>query len=138
MKLGIFVGRATALICTAALFRAIVLMSLVLVSSARLAAQPNDNGSAVVDRWAAAFSTSDAAAVTSLYAPDATLLSTSNPTLLQGSESVRSYYSRFSNSGSAVKLGDRRVVAVDPSTTLVTGFYDFTLRVNGQTILLPA
>jgi hypothetical protein len=58
--------------------------------------------------------------------------------LLEGTEGIRSYFSRLPNSGNAVKIGDRRVVALATNATLVTGFYDFTLHVNGQAVPLPA
>jgi hypothetical protein len=59
--------------------------------------------------------------------------------LTEGNDAIRSYFVRVStNSGTTLTMGDRRVIVVNPDTVLVTGFYEFTFRRNGQPVPTPS
>lgn len=119
-------------------FWRIALIALFLFSPSLALAAPGDQASAVVDRWATAFSAGDSAAVVGCYAPDATLLATGSPVLMQGSDAIRAYFTRILNSTSSVKISERHLVPLGKHAELVFGFYEFTFHVNGQPVPTPA
>jgi hypothetical protein len=73
---------------------------------AQALAGPAEEGSAVIDRWAAAVNANDADAVVKLYAPDGLLHGTSSPTL-----------------NVEVTIGDRHMVALGDAAAMGVGFY---------------
>jgi uncharacterized protein (TIGR02246 family) len=99
---------------------------------------PAEEANAVVDRWAAVFSANDVAAIVSLYAPDAVVLGTVSPTIAQGTEAIRTYFSRLSGSGSKVAIGERRTIVVNDAAVASAGFYDFTTIRDGQPVSNPS
>lgn len=101
-------------------------------------AGPAEDASAVIDRWAAAFSANDADAVLKLYTPDAILLGTVAPNIDQGTASIRAYFSRLPGSGNKVIIGERRMVVLGDGAVLGAGFYEFTIVRDGKPTPSPA
>ena len=117
----------------------LLIIVLLALSPAEVAfSAPADEASAVIDRWAAAFSANDADAVVALYAPDAILLGTVSPILSEGTEAIRAYFARLPGSGNKVVIGERRMVVLDDDAVLVTGFYEFTRLQDGTPVPTPA
>jgi uncharacterized protein (TIGR02246 family) len=116
----------------------VALVALLLFTPSLALAAPGDDAAKVVDRWAAAFSADDPSAVVSCYAPDATLLATTSPVLIQGTDAIRAYFTRVLTSGTSVKITERHVVQLGKKTVLVFGFDEFTFQVNGQPVPTPA
>lgn len=101
-------------------------------------AGPAEDASAVIDRWAAAFSANDADAVLTLYTPDAILLGTVAPNIDQGTASIRAYFSRLPGSGNKVVIGERRMAVLGDGAVLGAGFYEFTIVRDGKPTPSPA
>jgi uncharacterized protein (TIGR02246 family) len=99
---------------------------------------PAEEANVVIERWAAVFSANDAEAVVSLYSTDAVLLGTVSPTIAQGTEAIRAYFSRLPGSGNKVAIGDRRTIVINDAAVASAGFYDFTLIRDGQPVPNPA
>ncbi len=92
--------------------------------------------SAVIDRWAAAYTANDTEAVVRNYTPDAILLGTSSP-ISEGTEAIRKYFSRVPGSGNKVVIGERRMVVLADGVVQATGFYEFTLNYTGKPVQVP-
>lgn len=118
--------------------RVLVVVLLALAAPPAAFAGPTEEASAVIDRWAAAFSANDADAVVKLYTPDAILLGTMSPILSEGTEPIRGYFARLPGSGVKVAFGERRMVALGDGAVLGTGFYEFTLTRDGKPVPTPA
>ena len=106
-------------------------------ASATATAAPSDDASAVIDRFAAAYSANDADAVLKLYTPDALLFGTSSP-ISRGTDGLRTYFSRIPGSGNKCVIGDRQLLVLDDNAVVGMGFYEFTLMQSGQPVPLPA
>ena len=89
-------------------------------------AGPAEEANAVVDRWSATYSANDAEALVGLYAADAILLGTVSPVMSEGTEAIRTYFSRLKGSGNQNTIRDRRVFVLGNDAVVVTGFYDFS------------
>lgn len=61
-----------------------------------------------------------------LYAPNAVLLGTVSPIISEGTEAIRTYFSRLKGSGNQNTIKDRRVFVLDDNAVVVAGFYDFS------------
>jgi uncharacterized protein (TIGR02246 family) len=92
--------------------------------------------SAVIDRWAAAYTANNVDAVVSNYTSDVILLGTSHPISL-GTAGVREYFSRIPNSGNKVVVKDRTMVVLADGVVQATGFYEFTLNYTGKPVQVP-
>jgi uncharacterized protein (TIGR02246 family) len=121
----------------ATLLRPVLAVLLVLAPVAALAG-PAEDANAVVDRWAALFSANDAQALVKLYAPDAILLGTVSPTIADKPELISDYFKRLPGSGNKVTIGDHRIVTLNDTAVLVTGFYEFAGVRDGNPIQTPA
>ena len=55
---------------------------------------PAEGVVSVVTHWAEAFNANDVDSLVDLYAPDATLIGTTGPSLIEGKNAVHSYFSR--------------------------------------------
>jgi uncharacterized protein (TIGR02246 family) len=99
---------------------------------------PAEDANAVIDQWAALFTANDASALVQLYSADAVVLGTVSPTIAQGTEAIRAYFSRLPGSGSKVVIGERRTIVVNDAAVTSAGFYDFTLMRDGQSVPNPA
>src|SRR5659263_36877 len=64
------------------------LVGLILMSPAVAVAGPAEEANAVIDRFSAAYTSNDPAAVVKLYTPDAILLGTVSPVISMGTEAV--------------------------------------------------
>jgi len=92
--------------------------------------------SAVIDRWAAAYTANNTEMVVSNYTPDAILLGTSSPISL-GADGVRKYFSRIPNSGNNVVVKERTMKVLADGVVQATGFYEFTLNYTGKPVQVP-
>src|ERR1700730_8511033 len=94
-------------------------------------AGPAEEASAVIDRWAAAFSANDADAVVKLYTPDALLHGITSAKLYAGSEAVREYFGSAPERGNKITIGERHMVVLADAAVMGVGFYQFDLLQNG-------
>ena len=93
-------------------------------ASLPILAVPADDASAVLDRWATAYSANDPAAVTKLYAADAVLFGTAEPMIFDGSAPISAHYSGLPGSGNTVRICERRVLPPSrEDAVLLTGSY---------------
>ena len=99
---------------------------------------PAEDANTVIDQWAALFNANDAPALVQLYSTDAVVLGTVSPTIAQGTEAIRAYFSRLPGSGTKVVIGDRRTIVVNDAAVTSAGFYDFTIVRDGQPVPNPA
>jgi uncharacterized protein (TIGR02246 family) len=95
-----------------------------LVPSMSLAG-PVEDAAAVIDRWAAAYSSNDVETLLKVYAPDAILQGTNEPQINVGKEALRKYFRDLPNSGKKVIVQERRMVALNDTTVIGVGFYTF-------------
>jgi uncharacterized protein (TIGR02246 family) len=110
-----------------------VLVALVMLAPIAASAGPAEDVASAVDRWAKAFNANDVDALVKLYAPDAVLIGPAGSTVNEGSDTIRTYYSRLEKSGDKVKMDVRKVVVLDDNVAYVAGFDEFTAVRNGQT-----
>lgn len=101
-------------------------------------AGPGEEANAVIDRWSAAYSANDPAAVTKNYRPDAILLGTESPVLSQGTDAIGAYFSNLKGSGNKNTIGERHTMVLNDNAVVVTGFYEFTRMKGGQPIPGPS
>ena len=109
---------ATILVAAAAF----VLLSLV---PAAALAGPAEEASAVIDRWAAAYSANDPDAVVNLYAPDAIVFGTVSPMIFDGTAPIRTGFAHLAESDNKVRISHRRMLVLFNDSVLVTGSYEF-------------
>src|SRR3954468_3235703 len=95
-------------------------VALFLSASTGAWAGPAEEANEAIDRWAAAYNSSDPDAVAKLYTPNAILLGTVSPAISEGSEAIRDFFSKRP-SGSTNTI-DKAVA--------VTGFYDFDRKLG--------
>jgi len=119
-------------------FTRVLIVVLLALAPAKAFADPTEDASAVIDRWAATYNANDADAITKLYTPDALLHGTSSPTLNQGSAEIRKYFGVLPGSGSKVTIGERHMVALGDTAAFGAGFYEFVSMQNGSPISRPA
>jgi len=103
-------------------------------------AGPAEDANSALDKFAAAYTSNDVDAVVGLYASEAILLGTNSPTISEGKDSVRAYFTNLKLAGSGNKnaIQDRRSIVVNDSNVVVTGFYEFTRMRDGQPVAAPA
>ena len=89
-------------------------------------AGPAEDANAIVDRWSATYSANDVEALVALYAIDAVLLGTVSPVMSEGTEAIRTYFSRLKGTGNQNTIRERRVFVLDDNAAVVAGFYDFS------------
>ena len=97
-------------------------------------AGPAEEASAVIDRWAAAFSANDADAVVKLYTSDALLHGITSSKLYAGSEAVREYFRAAPERGNKITIGERHMVVLADTAVMGVGFYQFDLLQNGMRV----
>ena len=110
-----------------------VLIALMILVPTVALAGPSEDVAAVVDHWAKAFNANAVNALAKLYAPDAVLIGPAGSTVVEGSDTIRKYYSRLENSGDKVKMDVRKAVVLDDNAAYVAGFDEFTAVRDGQT-----
>jgi uncharacterized protein (TIGR02246 family) len=94
-------------------------------------AGPAEDASAVIDRWAAAVSASDADAVANLYTPDALLYGITSFKLSAGTEAIREYFKTAPESGKKLTIGERHMIVLADAAVMGVGIYRFDLIQNG-------
>jgi uncharacterized protein (TIGR02246 family) len=117
--------------------RVLILVLLALAPTAAVAG-PAEDASALIDRWAAAFNGNDVDALVKLYAPDAILLSSVDPSIHEGTASIRQYYAPVRGSGRKVEIGERRMTVLNDVTVVATGLWEFTGMRDGKSVVNPA
>jgi uncharacterized protein (TIGR02246 family) len=95
-------------------------------------ADPADEVSAVVDRWATAFNANDVDALVDLYTPDAILVGSTGLARHAGRDAIRGYFARLANSGDKVVIEDRKIVSLGDNIAYATGFYEFSAMREGD------
>lgn len=88
-------------------------------------ASPADDAAAIIDQWAAAYSSNNLEALLKVYAPDAILQGTNEPQINVGREALRQYFRDLPNSGKKVTIQERRMVTLNDTTVMGIGFYKF-------------
>lgn len=96
-------------------------------------AGPAEDGSAVIDRWSAAYSANDRDLLVSLYASDAILLGTTSPIISQGTEAIRKYFEMLPDSGRRNTITERHTIVLGDDAVVGTGFYTFSRAVENDT-----
>jgi len=99
---------------------------------------PAEDANAVIDQWAAAFNANDATAVVQLYTTDGVVLGTVSPTIAQGTDAIRAYFSRLPGSGNKVVIGERRTIVINDAAVATAGFYEFMPIRDGGPVPTPA
>src|ERR671936_21772 len=104
--------------------RLVLVLAMLALTSVVTFAEPADDISAVVDRWATAFNANDVDALVNLYAPDAILVGSTGLTRQEGRDAIRGYFARLANSGDGVVIEDRKIVSLGDNIAYATGFYE--------------
>jgi uncharacterized protein (TIGR02246 family) len=116
----------------------IITILFVLFSPLRAFADPAEEASAIIDRWANAITANDADAVLKLYTPDALLNGISSPKLYAGTQSIGEYFNAASEVGKKVTISERHIVILNDTTVMGVGFYEFELVQQGMRVQRPA
>lgn len=99
--------------------------ALALAISTPAAAEPAEEGQAVVDAWIAEFTDGDVAAVVDLYLPEALVWVTSGRTLSTGTEAFTTYFSNVLGAGDYTStLLEHSVLAVSDTVVVSAGRID--------------
>jgi uncharacterized protein (TIGR02246 family) len=106
-------------------YRFVLIVALLVLTSV-VHAEPADEVSAVVDRWATAFNANDVDALVNLYAPDAIFVGSTGLARQEGRDAIRGYFGRLANSGDKVVIEDRKIVLLGDNIAYATGFYEFS------------
>jgi uncharacterized protein (TIGR02246 family) len=109
----------------------VLVLAVLALTSIVAFAEPADDVSAVVDRWATAFNANDVDALVNLYAPDAILVGSTGLTRSEGRDAIRGYFARLAHSGDKVVIGDRKVIVLADNVAYATGFYEFSALREG-------
>jgi uncharacterized protein (TIGR02246 family) len=110
---------------TAMILAAAVTFVLLSLGPAAALAGPAEEASAVIDRWAAAYSANDPDAVADLYAPDAIVFGTVSPMTFDGTAPIRAGFAHLAESDNKVRISHRRMLVLFDDSVLVTGSYEF-------------
>ena len=113
-------------------FIRLVLVAVMLTSTAVAMASPAEEANAAIDRWSAAYTSNDPEAVVNNYWPDAILLGTVSPVISVGTEAIGKYFSLVKGSGNKNAIQERHTIVLDENAVVVTGFYEFTRMKDGQ------
>lgn len=102
------------------------------------AAGPKEEASATLQRWAAAFNSSDINAVAPLYLPDATVHGLVSSTLIVGEAALRTYLTAPLMARAQVRLGDATVQQLSDETMVLTGYDEYSATLpDGRSISIP-
>lgn len=101
-------------------------------------AGPAEDANAAVDRWSAAYSSNDPDAVVKTYTSDAVLLGTVSPVISEGTEAIKTYFSRLKGSGNKNAITERRAIVLGEKAVVVAGFYEFTRMEAGKPVPGPS
>ncbi|HYS49812.1 MAG TPA: nuclear transport factor 2 family protein [Xanthobacteraceae bacterium] len=100
-------------------------------------AGPAEDASGVIDRWTAAYSANDPAAVMKLYAADAVLFGTARPIVFDGTEPIAAQFAGLPGSGDGVRICRRQMLVLGAEAVLATGAYEFIGADNGVRVAMP-
>lgn len=116
------------------------LMASTLMLPAAAIADPAREANAALDGFSATYSANDVEKLAQMYAPNTILLGTNSPSISEGREAARAYFTNLKLAGSGNKnvIGERRTIVLNDNAVLVTGFYDFTRMKDGQPVPAPA
>ena len=89
-------------------------------------AGPKEDAYQTVEKWAAAFNSSDVEKVVALYSEDALVLGTLSPTLASKPDDLRHYFARSAAAKSHVTLGESAASVLSPDAVAFEGFYEFS------------
>ena len=117
--------------------RVVILALLALVPSGAIAG-PSEEASALIDHYAAAFNKNDVDALVKLYAPEAILLSSVDPSIHQGTVAIREYYAPAQGSGRTVEIDERHMTVLSDAVVVCTGLWTFTSSRDGKPFVNPA
>lgn len=112
----------------------LLFISLMLLAPGFALAGPAEDANAAINRWSAAYSSNDVAAVVKMYWSDAILLGTTSPIISEGSSAIEKYFTdlKLAGSGNKNTIQERHTIPIDDNAVLVTGFYEFTRMVDGK------
>lgn len=88
-------------------------------------AGPAEEANAIIDQWAATYSSNNRDALVRLYAPDAILLGTTSPAISEGTEGIQKYFQELPGSGRKNTIVERRTIVLSETSVVGTGFYNF-------------
>ena len=97
-------------------------------------AGPADDATALLDRWAAAYSTSDPAAMLKLYTSDATLFGLRSPDLQIGPEHIVKFFANWPRTGTKVFIRYRRMSMLGDRAAIAVGYLQFRWVIEGKAI----
>jgi len=115
-----------------------ILMVLFALAPTQAMSGPAEDADGFLARWKAAYDANDNVAVAKLYATDGTLHGTRSRDLTIGREAITKYFTVVVNTGNKVEFRDRKLVVVNPTTMLVSGFNDFMRNKEGKLTPEPA
>jgi uncharacterized protein (TIGR02246 family) len=123
-----------------AFFALLGLMALTLMSPTVAIADPAKEANAALDGFSAAYSANDVEKLALIYAPNTILLGTNSPSIAEGRDAARAYFTNLKLAGSGNKnaIQERRTIVLNDQAVLVTGFYEFTRMKDGQPVPAPA
>jgi uncharacterized protein (TIGR02246 family) len=107
-------------------YRFVLIVALLALTSVVVHAESADEVGAVVDRWATAFNANDVDALVNLYTLDAIFVGSTGLARQEGRDAIRGYFGRLANSGDKVVIEDRKVVMLGDNIAYATGFYEFS------------
>lgn len=113
-------------------------LALMLMSPAVAVAGSAEDANAVLDRWSAAFNTNDPETIAKNYCPDAILLGTVSPVISEGTQGIIKYFTPTKGTGNKNVIDERRTIAINDTSVVVTGFYTFTRMVDGKAVPGPS
>ena len=98
---------------------------------------PKEAAYRIVEQWSKAFSASDAAAITDLYAPDALMIGTQGKSVLASPDQIFKYFDLNLNTNKprTAKLNSSEALVVDDGTVIITGFDTVTGVKDGRPVI---
>lgn len=117
-----------------------ILSMLLLLLSPVAWAEPAAEANAALDKFSATYTANDIEGLVKLYTPDTILLGTNSPTISEGSDAVRAYFTnlKLAGSGNKNQIQDRRTIVLSDKAVVITGFYEFTRMKDGQPVAGPS
>ncbi len=103
-------------------------------------AGPAEEANAALDKFSATYTANDVEGLVKLYTPDTILLGTNSPTISEGADAVRAYFTnlKLAGSGNKNEIQDHRTIVLNDKAVVITGFYEFTRMKDGQPVAGPA
>ena len=101
--------------------------------------QPNNDPTAVLSAWIAAFNTKDLSRICGLYCPEAVVWGTFSPSIITSPQGVREYFARAFEPAlqASAELGAVELQSLGP-TAVASGSYLLQANIAGKQQSLPA